>query len=134
MDLRRIIWTSYYILINNKQFSSSLCFQLTKASPRHFFHTNLKFEHALSSVFLRKMSFVLLLFHTLLNSNNVGFIGICILVKAFSSGSPSKIFSCILHCIAILSQYEEQQYRCHCYPSTVNLVNVSILHTSLPLK
>ena len=57
-----------------------------------------------------------------------------ILVKAFSSESPSKILSCILHCVAVLSQYEEQQYRCHCYPSTVNLVNVSILHTSLPVK
>ena len=35
MDIRGTTWTLYYVLINNEQFSSSFCFQFTKASPRH---------------------------------------------------------------------------------------------------
>ena len=36
MDIKGIIWTLYYNLINNQQFSSILCYQFAKASPRSF--------------------------------------------------------------------------------------------------
>ena len=36
MDIKGIIWTLYYILINNQQFSGILYYQFAKASPRSF--------------------------------------------------------------------------------------------------